>query len=506
MCRSITLGYAPEMVSTHELFGEPVQFEQIASCRVNRLRVEVGGIQTAIARIALGGKRTQIWLTLTDGRTLSSVARDDAHHASALEHFLDELERDRANRWLAAIGRGESIAVGKVTFTRDMMQVGRKRIAWRDVGGWSMRDGGLMVDGSNHRMVFSLWIATTPWSGAIANVLETMAPGKNYTHWPPTSLPRVGFTATSALTHIPGTVTMRTRGYILLALIAIPLLGLAGYALWYQREEAELHAHYTRSARNAASELAPQLADPAFAAIEPCKPSEYGRYTTYLAGVQGGGKESKLTRGGTPVAELDTYPSQLLVWEVFGDTTRAILVEDRLGGSGEKLCRATSTGAALKPLLEQLERKATQAELDAASSADESPASDESSAAVAMAAATTARSNEPGGEPKRPDTKAPSKTSAKPGLSPDAIRKTVKQQQSRIRYCYEHALLANPKLAGRIDVKLEIARSGKPVATRGSSTLPEAVDACVLRVFGRMKFPSSKRATTVVYPVVFSSS
>jgi hypothetical protein len=502
------------MLGTQELFGEPVQFDQIASCRVNRLRVEVGGIQTAIARVALGGRRTQIWLTLTDGRRLGSVARDDPQHASALEQFLDELERDRAGRWLAAIGRGETVDTGKVTFTRDLIQVGRKSLAWRDVGGWSMRDGGLMVDGLNHRMVINLWIATTPWSGAIANMLEAMAPGKNYAHWPSTALPRVGFTATSALTHIPGTMTMRGRGYLLLAMVAIPLLGLAGYGLWYQHEEGRLRGHYTRTAREAAAELAPQLADPAFAAIEPCKPTEYGHYTTYLVGVRGVGTDAKLTRGKTPISELDTYPSELLVWDVVGDTTRAILVEDRLGGSGEKRCRATTPGAALEPLLDQLEHKASKAEIEAANAEASPPSPPPEPSDDAVAAAGTTESNEPAGSdataPARTSqttsSKVSKKTSSTSGLSAQAIRKTVKGSQARIRACYEKALLANPNLSGRVDVKLEIASSGKVSSATGSSKLPESVRACVVRVFEAMRFPSSSRATTVAYPIVFQPS
>jgi hypothetical protein len=503
-------------VNTQALFGEQFSYEQVASCRVNRLRVQVGGIQTAIARVALGGQRTQIWLTLADGRKLGSLARDDPQHAQALEQFLDELERHRVNHWLAEIGRGQTVAFGKVTFTRDHMQVGRKVLAWRDIGGWSMREGGFMVDGKNHRMVFNMWIATTPWVGAIAYMVEAMAPGKNYATWPDASLPRVGFTATSALTHIPGTMTMRGRGYLLLALIAVPLIGLAGYWVMMERDRARMQAHYTSSARTDGAELAPKLADPAFAEIAPCKPSEYGHWTEYLAAVRVTGKETKLTRGKRPVSELDTYPTELLVWDVVGDKVRGILLTDRFGGDGPKLCSHAVPGSTLDPLLEKLEHKATKEEIAAFDAEASRQSATDSVRAIAAniddAKAPGSQAADPSTEPSKPpsDTKkvtSATSSGAKPGLAPAAIAKVVKGNQSRIRACYDRALLSNPDAAGRIDVKLEIARTGKVSSAKAGdeSTLAASLNACVLKVFKAMKFPSSKSSTKVSYPVVFAS-
>ena len=335
-------------MNTHALFGTDVPLESITSVRVNRIRTE-GALQA----MALGAERTQVWLTLADGRTLTCVARDDVARMVAVEDFLAALDETRVRVWLDAIARGETVRVGRVTMTRDGIQKGRGKVAWKDLW-WSFRDGGLLVDGPNHRLVFDLWIAGTPWSGAIAKMIERMAPGRLYDAMDAAQLPKVGFFATSALTHIPGHPKMRTRGYLLLALIGIPLLGLAGYAIWFQLESARMHGYYKERVMADAAKVAPSLASPAFEAIATCAPGEYKRYTDYLVTVRGLGKDAKLTRHDRPITEVDTYPKELLVWDVVGGEARGLYLEDRYDDD-KAPCRVSSTGQSLEPLFALLE-------------------------------------------------------------------------------------------------------------------------------------------------------
>lgn len=330
-------------MSTHALFGADVPFEQIAGCRVNRLRVDVAGLRTAIARVALGGRRTQVWLTLVDGRTLSSVAQDDPGHAHALEAFVDALERDRVARWEAALGRGETVTAGKVTMTGDAIALGRRRVRWAGIGGHSFREGGLMIDGASHRLVFTLWVARAPWAGAIHRMLSARAPGRDYDLMAAAAQPRMSFFATSALTHVPGAMTMRGRGYLLLGLVGAGLLAFLIFWIDLSLEEARLQEHWQKGVREDVAAWAPKLADPTFATFAPCAPSEYGRYNTFSA------------RPGEPVGELSTYPNNILIWDRLGADVRGLYLEDRY--KDEPPCRIAAPGDTRAPLVTALEAK-----------------------------------------------------------------------------------------------------------------------------------------------------
>lgn len=334
-------------MNTAELFGADVPLEAITSVRVNRIRTE-----NALQAMALGNERTQVWLTLADGRTLTCVARDDVARMNAVERFLEQLDASRVRQWLDALARGETVRVGRVTMTRDFIQKGFGKVAWKDIGGWSYRDGGILVDGPNHRLVFDLWVSGTPWSGAIAAMIERLAPGKQYERMDPARLPKVGFFATSALTHIPGHPKMRTRGYLLLALIAIPLLGLAGYAIWFHLEEARMHRYYKERVMADAAKFAPSLASPAFEAFAACAPPEYGRrYTEYLFGVRG----QEISRHGVKIDEVDTFPKEIVIWDVVGGQARALYFEDRFHDD-KAPCRVTASGADLTGVFSELEQ------------------------------------------------------------------------------------------------------------------------------------------------------
>jgi hypothetical protein len=94
------------------------------------------------------------------------------------------------------------------------------------------------------------------------------------------------------------------------------------------------------------------------------------------------------------------------------------------------------------------------------------------------------------------------------GLDKDIIRRVIRQSLSRVRYCYERALLKDPNLAGRVAVRFVIRPDGTVAnVTDGGSTLPsEEVKACVHRTMAALTFPRPKGGGVVVvnYPFVFA--
>ena len=93
------------------------------------------------------------------------------------------------------------------------------------------------------------------------------------------------------------------------------------------------------------------------------------------------------------------------------------------------------------------------------------------------------------------------------GLDPAVIQRIVRQNFGRFRMCYEHGLVGNPALSGRVSTKFVIARDGSVSTTAlGDSDLPDAnVSACVVRSFSGLSFPSHDGAVLqVTYPLVFT--
>jgi hypothetical protein len=108
-------------------------------------------------------------------------------------------------------------------------------------------------------------------------------------------------------------------------------------------------------------------------------------------------------------------------------------------------------------------------------------------------------------------TKAPSlrqgQTQVNGRLPPEVIQRIVRQNFGRFRLCYENGLRTNPSLAGRVQVKFVIDRSGAVSTSQdGGSDLPDqGVVQCVVRGFGNLSFPQPEGGiVTVVYPIIFS--
>ncbi len=94
-------------------------------------------------------------------------------------------------------------------------------------------------------------------------------------------------------------------------------------------------------------------------------------------------------------------------------------------------------------------------------------------------------------------------------LPPEVIQHIVRQNQGRMRLCYENGLRSSPSLGGRVVVKFVIDRAGGVSnAADGGLDLPDAaVIACVVRAFGNLSFPAPEGGiVTVVYPIIFASS
>jgi len=79
----------------------------------------------------------------------------------------------------------------------------------------------------------------------------------------------------------------------------------------------------------------------------------------------------------------------------------------------------------------------------------------------------------------------------------------------RFRLCYEKGLREKPTMAGRVDVRFSITRTGSvesPSAT--SATLTSAVVSCVEKAFPRpfVSRPEGGRVVKVLYPISFVPS
>jgi hypothetical protein len=91
----------------------------------------------------------------------------------------------------------------------------------------------------------------------------------------------------------------------------------------------------------------------------------------------------------------------------------------------------------------------------------------------------------------------------------EVIQRIVRQNFGRFRLCYAEGLRVDPNLAGRVQVKFVIDRSGGVGLAQdaGGSELPQNVVQCVVRGFSNLSFPAPEGGiVTVQYPITFSAS
>ena len=93
-------------------------------------------------------------------------------------------------------------------------------------------------------------------------------------------------------------------------------------------------------------------------------------------------------------------------------------------------------------------------------------------------------------------------------LDKEIIRRIVRRHLNEVKYCYDQALVKQPKLDGRLVVQFTIAGTGKVLASvMQSSTLSSpAVEMCVVGAIKRWEFPAPNGGglAIVSYPFQFS--
>ncbi len=84
------------------------------------------------------------------------------------------------------------------------------------------------------------------------------------------------------------------------------------------------------------------------------------------------------------------------------------------------------------------------------------------------------------------------------------IDRYLKRSIRQVRGCYEKQLAGDPKLAGKVKVRLTIAPDGSVTSSSATGLTPE-VDTCVAAVVKTIAFPRSAAVSTATYPIMFVS-
>jgi hypothetical protein len=92
------------------------------------------------------------------------------------------------------------------------------------------------------------------------------------------------------------------------------------------------------------------------------------------------------------------------------------------------------------------------------------------------------------------------------GMTLATVRTGVHAAEARLRLCYEHGLVADPRLAGRVTVRFSVDAQGSVAdVDTESDTIPGDVRACVRDAFSTMTFAPPKTAPAkIVYPLDFN--
>lgn len=91
------------------------------------------------------------------------------------------------------------------------------------------------------------------------------------------------------------------------------------------------------------------------------------------------------------------------------------------------------------------------------------------------------------------------------GLTPAQIQRVVMSRFGAFRACYEAVSAREPSLSGGVTVSFGISPGGDVSGARvQSSTLGNArVEGCILRQFGRLRFPTADKGTNAAFPFIF---
>ena len=92
------------------------------------------------------------------------------------------------------------------------------------------------------------------------------------------------------------------------------------------------------------------------------------------------------------------------------------------------------------------------------------------------------------------------------GLSREEVKKVIDQHMDEITYCYETALIEDPKIAGKLTFEWRIQESGKvgEVRIQSSSIRSESLHGCIRDRIRGWGFPKPRGAEVLVsYPFIF---
>jgi hypothetical protein len=93
------------------------------------------------------------------------------------------------------------------------------------------------------------------------------------------------------------------------------------------------------------------------------------------------------------------------------------------------------------------------------------------------------------------------------GIANAVVEQEIVNHMEGINGCYEAALAAKPRLAGKVLVKFQIGMDGSVAnpSTRSTSLRDEATEACVNAEVAKLTFPPLERGRVAIvhYPFVF---
>ncbi len=90
-----------------------------------------------------------------------------------------------------------------------------------------------------------------------------------------------------------------------------------------------------------------------------------------------------------------------------------------------------------------------------------------------------------------------------------AVRDTVSENSTGIKYCYDRELKRNPTLRGKVVVEFTIGTDGRVkkfrIVEQDTTLQSDSVTSCILRKVKRWRFPKPQKAITLQFPFVFSA-
>jgi hypothetical protein len=92
------------------------------------------------------------------------------------------------------------------------------------------------------------------------------------------------------------------------------------------------------------------------------------------------------------------------------------------------------------------------------------------------------------------------------GLDKNIVRRFFRRSLPRLRFCYEKALAANPKLAGTTVLNLKIKPDGSVTSVKASGLGNKTVETCMIGATRAIQFPKPKNGATVAVNIPFTLS